>query len=41
MTDRDLRHIARDMPTVDRQLGDAAREHCPLTGSDRPARAPL
>ena len=31
MTDRDLRHIARDMPTVDTQLRDAAREHCPLT----------
>ena len=31
MTDRDLRYIARDMPTVDRQLRDAAREHCPLT----------
>ena len=31
MTDRDLRHIARDMPTVDTQLRDSAREHCPLT----------
>jgi CRP-like cAMP-binding protein len=31
MTDRDLRHIARDMPTVDAQLRDSAREHCPLT----------
>jgi CRP-like cAMP-binding protein len=31
MTDRDLRHIARDMPTVDTQLRDAASEHCPLT----------
>lgn len=31
MTDRDLRHIARDLPTVDKQLRDACREHCPLT----------
>ena len=31
MTDRDLRHLARDMPAVDRQLREAAREHCPLT----------
>ena len=31
MTDRDLRHIARDMPDVDEQLRAAAREHCPLT----------
>ena len=31
MTDRDLRHIARAMPTVNTQLRDAAREHCPLT----------
>ena len=31
MTDRDLRHVARDMPAVDAQLRDAAREHCPLT----------
>ena len=30
MTDRDLRHIARDMPAVDEQLRKAAREHCPL-----------
>jgi len=33
MTDRDLRHIARDMPDVDQQLRAAAREHCPLTSS--------
>jgi CRP-like cAMP-binding protein len=30
MTDRDLRHIAREMPGVDDQLRKAAREHCPL-----------
>jgi CRP-like cAMP-binding protein len=33
MTDRDLRHIARDMPDVDQQLRQAAQEHCPLTDS--------
>ena len=31
MTDRDLRHIARDMPGLDTQLREAARAHCPLT----------
>ena len=31
MTDRELRRIARDMPAVDKQLRDAARERCPLT----------
>ena len=31
MTDRDLRHIARDLPSLEEQLRDAAREHCPLT----------
>jgi CRP/FNR family transcriptional regulator, cyclic AMP receptor protein len=30
MTDRDMRHIAREMPDVDAQLREAAREHCPL-----------
>jgi CRP-like cAMP-binding protein len=30
MTDRDLRHIAKEMPDVDAQLREAAREHCPL-----------
>ena len=30
MTDRDLRHIAREMPGVDEQLRKAAREHCPV-----------
>ena len=30
MTDRDLRHIAQDMPGVDAQLREAARAHCPL-----------
>ena len=31
MTDRDLRHIAKEMPDVDAQLREAARRHCPLT----------
>ena len=31
MTDRDLRHIAREMPELDAQLREAARAHCPLT----------
>ena len=30
MTDRDMRHIAREMPDVDTQLRQAAREHCPI-----------
>ena len=30
MTDRDLRHVAREMPGVDAQLREAARAHCPL-----------
>jgi CRP-like cAMP-binding protein len=31
MTDRDLRHIARDMPGLETQLREVARAHCPLT----------
>jgi CRP-like cAMP-binding protein len=31
MTDRDMRHIAKEMPGVDAQLRQAAREHCPLS----------
>lgn len=31
MTARDLRHIARQLPEVDSQLREAARERCPLT----------
>ena len=30
MTARDLRHIAREMPEVDAQLREAARERCPI-----------
>ena len=30
MTARDLRHIAREMPAVDAQLREAARERCPI-----------
>jgi hypothetical protein len=30
MTARDLRHIAREMPDVDAQLREAARERCPI-----------
>ena len=30
MTARDLRHIAREMPEVDSQLREAARERCPI-----------
>lgn len=30
MTDRDMRHIAQEMPDVDTQLRQAAREHCPI-----------
>jgi CRP/FNR family cyclic AMP-dependent transcriptional regulator len=30
MTARDLRHIAREMPDVDGQLREAARERCPI-----------
>ena len=30
MTARDLRHIAREMPDIDAQLREAARERCPL-----------
>jgi len=30
MTARDLRHIAREMPEVDAQLRDTARERCPI-----------
>ncbi len=30
MTARDLRHIASEMPEVDAQLREAARERCPI-----------
>ena len=30
MTARDLRHIAREMPEVEAQLREAARERCPI-----------
>jgi len=30
MTARDLRHIASEMPAVDAQLREAARERCPI-----------
>jgi CRP/FNR family transcriptional regulator, cyclic AMP receptor protein len=30
MTARDLRHIAREMPELDAQLREAARERCPI-----------
>jgi len=30
MTARDLRHIAREMPEVDAQVREAARERCPI-----------